>query len=99
MNYSELVGKVWKTKITVSNGNTDYGEISLAQITRFARAERKKAADEDKTSPKSMTLSKSMTLAPAAKWVVGLALKGFEEYVELLDDKDVGLVSIEIQCV
>ena len=99
MNYSDLVGKVWKTKITVSNGNTDYGEISLAQITRFARAERKKATDKDKTGSKSMILSKGMTLAPVAKWVVDLALKGFEEYVELLDNEDVSLVSIEIQCV
>ncbi len=93
MNYSDLVGKVWKTKITVSNGNTDYGEINLAQITRFARAERKKVAGKGKT------VSKSITLAPVTKWVTALALNKFEEYVKLLGNEDVGLVSIEIQCV
>jgi len=90
MDHPNLAGKVWKTKIAISNGNIDYGEIKLVQVARFAQAERKRA--ENKGKPRA-------TLAPAAKWVIDLAIRNFEEYVKLLGEEDIGLVSIAIQCV
>lgn len=86
MDYCKLIGRIWKTKIAVSNGNTDWGEITINQIARFARKERKRSC------------MKRTSLAPTTKWVVDVALKNYEEYAKLFDDKeDIKLVAIAIQ--
>ncbi len=90
MSYSKLLGKVWKTKTTVSNGNIDFGEITLNQIAKFARAERKRSSDKG---------GSVVTLTPVTKWIIGMAIRNFDEYAELLDGKDIELVEIAIQCV
>lgn len=86
MDYTELVGRVWKTQTTMSNGNIDYGEIKLSDISRFVRAERKRSK------------KKGLTLTPVARWVMSIAVRNFEEYVKGLDG-DIKLKSIAIQCV
>ncbi len=92
MNYHSFVGKVWKTKMIASNGNIDWAEIKLSQVAKFARAERKRAGSKD--------FSLDFSLTPTTKWVIGLALRDFEEYVKMLDGKeDIKLKSITIQCV
>lgn len=86
MDYTELVGRVWKTQTIMSNGNIDYGEIKLSDISRFVRAERKRSK------------VKGLTLTPVARWVMSIAVRNFEEYVKELDG-DIKLKSIAIQCI
>lgn len=82
MNYREATKK-WRVLIELSNNKTSYDMVTMKELTRFIKIERKKA---------SKTGEKVKPLTPVEPWLLDIIFSRFRVAFATLE-----IVSMEIQ--
>jgi hypothetical protein len=82
MNYHDATRK-WRVLIELSDNKTSYDMVTMKEVTRFARMERRKA---------SVTGNKTRPFIPVEPWLLDIIFSRFKVAFASLE-----IVSVEIQ--